>query len=263
MFALQQCGYRFVHPEGIVIDRPQGAPFYVFVYYRTPCEFETPGGMVPCEGQFILMEPGVRHRYRSTCAPYINDWVHFDIADAQGKRFMDELRIARNVPVPLADSRAVDSAVKALEALEAFPPQWQHAIADAHLTALLSQLSRSPAPSFTGTGETAHRYHAAFSALRAELYRMPRQGTSVQALAGRAGLSASRFHHLYRQLFGRTVGEDIAAGRLQRAKYLLKNSAAPLGVIAEGSGYTNETHLCRQFRRHMGMTPGQYRRLSP
>jgi AraC-like DNA-binding protein len=57
-----------------------------------------------------------------------------------------------------------------------------------------------------------------------------------------------------------TVGEDIAKGRLKRALYLLENSDLPVAVIAQDSGYTNETHMIRHFNKYIGRSPGRYRR---
>lgn len=258
MFILDQCGYKFVHPEGIEIDRPVGAPHYVFVYYRSPALFLSDENLLPCQGQCVLLEPGARHYYRSSQLPYVNDWIHFDVAQEAGRRFLDELRVPLNRLIPVRDERPIASAIKALHGLEQYPAHWRGQIAAAQLTALFSGLGSYPLPQ--ADDQTAHKHYAIFLQLRAELFQMPRAGTSIASLARRAGLSTSRFHHLYKLLFQTTAGEDIAAGRLERAKYLLRSGYSTLASIAESSGYTSETHLCRQFRQHTGMTPGQFRR---
>jgi AraC family transcriptional regulator len=47
--------------------------------------------------------------------------------------------------------------------------------------------------------------------------------------------------------------------RLENAKDLLAHSRLTIIEIAMATGYSSQ-HLARQFRRHLGCTPGAYRR---
>jgi AraC-like DNA-binding protein len=47
--------------------------------------------------------------------------------------------------------------------------------------------------------------------------------------------------------------------RVERAKTLLR-SALPLAVVAQRTGFADQSHLTRAFRRLVGVTPGVFAR---
>ncbi len=58
----------------------------------------------------------------------------------------------------------------------------------------------------------------------------------------------------FRKATGRSVGEEIVAVRIERAKELLRNPFQRLDVIAEQCGYSSDTTFRRIFKRETGMT---------
>ncbi len=64
----------------------------------------------------------------------------------------------------------------------------------------------------------------------------------------------------YRRAFGRSVGEEVRAARVEQAARLLVESDAPLGRIAVETGFYDQSHFANTFRRLTGCTPGEYRR---
>lgn len=59
---------------------------------------------------------------------------------------------------------------------------------------------------------------------------------------------------------GASVGEWIIANRLQQASARLLHTRMPVADIAEQVGWKDVTHFIRQFKKHYGMTPGQWRK---
>jgi AraC-like DNA-binding protein len=51
----------------------------------------------------------------------------------------------------------------------------------------------------------------------------------------------------------------LAAVRAEAAAHLLRAGRHPLGVIGFTSGYSDQPHFTREFRRRTAMTPGQFR----
>ena len=49
--------------------------------------------------------------------------------------------------------------------------------------------------------------------------------------------------------------------RLQTAASLIERTAMPLATVAHEAGFSDQPHLCREFRDAAGVTPGAYRRL--
>ena len=56
------------------------------------------------------------------------------------------------------------------------------------------------------------------------------------------------------------VDEHVQALRLEEAKQMLEASDAPVDAIAAEVGYQDPGFFCRLFRRHVALTPAQYRR---
>jgi AraC-like DNA-binding protein len=63
----------------------------------------------------------------------------------------------------------------------------------------------------------------------------------------------------FRRVFGRSVGEYVRGVRLWRARTLLDDEATSLATIAQRTGFSDQSHFCRIFKRRFGLTPGAYR----
>ena len=50
--------------------------------------------------------------------------------------------------------------------------------------------------------------------------------------------------------------------RLNKAKELLLSSNMPICEIAEKSGFSDASYFSRSFKKSVGLTPKQYRKLS-
>jgi AraC family transcriptional regulator len=84
---------------------------------------------------------------------------------------------------------------------------------------------------------------------------------TLQGIADSIGLS--RFHtlRLFRNLFGETPIKRLTRLRMERAQLLLAQDGGSVTDIAFRCGYDNPAHFASAFRRHMGMTPSEFRRL--
>jgi AraC family transcriptional regulator len=63
----------------------------------------------------------------------------------------------------------------------------------------------------------------------------------------------------FRAFTGITIGEFTRAQRIDRARQLLANPDLSLAEIAQLSGFSDQSHLTRLFRRCLNMTPKQLR----
>ena len=79
-------------------------------------------------------------------------------------------------------------------------------------------------------------------------------GLSLKALAGIAGLSPSRFMHVFTESVGVPVRPYILWLRLQRAACDLTEGASVTSA-AHHAGFSDGAHLTRTFRRMLGVTP--------
>jgi len=57
-----------------------------------------------------------------------------------------------------------------------------------------------------------------------------------------------------------TFTDYIAKQKLELAKRMLVDTDLPVGEIANRLSYSNAQNFIRLFKKHMGITPGQFRK---
>ena len=83
---------------------------------------------------------------------------------------------------------------------------------------------------------------------------------SLADLADKAGLSESRFKHVFAKTFAATPGRYITTIRLNAARRLLEDTDELLSDIAAATGFFDQSHMTRAFKAMRSITPGEYRR---
>lgn len=83
---------------------------------------------------------------------------------------------------------------------------------------------------------------------------------TTQKLAQRVGLSRSPFTVRFTKLLGEPPQNYLARIRMQRAAQMILTSSNTLNQIAASVGYESEASFNKAFKRHIGVTPGRYRR---
>ncbi|PTQ07474.1 AraC family transcriptional regulator [Sphingomonas oleivorans] len=82
----------------------------------------------------------------------------------------------------------------------------------------------------------------------------------VETLAEIARLSSGHFCRAFKTSIGETPHTHIVRRRLERAKMLMLTTSETLSQIACACGLTDQAHLTRLFRQHVGDTPLNWRR---
>ncbi len=85
------------------------------------------------------------------------------------------------------------------------------------------------------------------------------QDISLEALAQQISFSPYHFARLFRQTTGESPHQFVLRQRIEKACHLLKTADMPLAHIALESGFANQSHFTRIFKRHLGLTPRAYR----
>lgn len=79
---------------------------------------------------------------------------------------------------------------------------------------------------------------------------------SLPALAAVAHSSVSHFKTLFRRTVGMPVHEYVMRRRVERARDLLLERKLPGAEVALASGFSHQSHMARQMRKVLGVTPG-------
>jgi transcriptional regulator GlxA family with amidase domain len=83
---------------------------------------------------------------------------------------------------------------------------------------------------------------------------------SVDALAGRAGMSARHFARVFRTELGVSPAKFVARARLDAARRWLEDGALGLEQVAARCGFASAEQMRRTFRRHLKVVPIDYRK---
>jgi PAS domain S-box-containing protein len=83
---------------------------------------------------------------------------------------------------------------------------------------------------------------------------------SIRSLASRCKLSVRQFERTFRDQVWTSPRELIVRMRVHRACDLLRESEGSLLDVALSCGFYDQSSFNRHFRKHLGITPGEYRR---
>ncbi|HSE40418.1 MAG TPA: AraC family transcriptional regulator, partial [Acidobacteriota bacterium] len=96
--------------------------------------------------------------------------------------------------------------------------------------------------------------------VRNKLQEEFRQTLSFERIASEAGVHPVHLARSFRRFYGTTVAEFIRSLRIQNACTLLRRGHSILEV-ALSLGFCDQSHFTKTFRRFLGMTPREYRKL--
>jgi AraC-like DNA-binding protein len=81
---------------------------------------------------------------------------------------------------------------------------------------------------------------------------------TLTEIADAAALSKYHLHRTFRATVGQPIHQYVLNVRLGQAMCRLR-AGQPLKVVANETGFADQAHLTRAFRKHIGITPGSYR----
>ena len=217
---------------------------------------------------------------------YVNDWINFDDisddssnadtdnpssnnTDTDGNAdnyidnsisdFMRSLNVPFNRLTLLSDHTELSQLIRDLR--QEFHQTGSHheEILDAKLRTILYKYSDAYHLE-TQLSDKLKVHRPLFHEIRNGIYSQHSPKKTVSELAEDASLSVSYFQHIYKELFGVSVIQDIIRSRIERACYLLTVTPDSVAHIAEVCGYENVEHFNRQFKEITGFSPNQYRK---
>jgi transcriptional regulator GlxA family with amidase domain len=110
----------------------------------------------------------------------------------------------------------------------------------------------------------ARRNHHADSVVRLcedLIQRNYREATVVSDVVQAAKIPERTLKRRFKSATGSTLIEHVQRVRIEEAKKILESSSTPIDEISAEVGYEEPGFFRRLFKRHTGLSPGEYRRL--
>jgi AraC-like DNA-binding protein len=132
-------------------------------------------------------------------------------------------------------------------------------VAQSYLQLLLAEILLQ-APTATGEPGPVHlaRRAAAFIA-----DHLTDRDLSTARIAGALSCNADYLGRAFREAFDETPTDHIHRLRIERARLLFRSTDRPIERVAAEVGFSDDRYFRRIFKRRVGLTPGQFRRLRP
>jgi AraC family transcriptional regulator of arabinose operon len=253
-------GRTVVDRDEHVIDRPQGMDGWILNYTAEGVGRINHGGrrFTTGVGQFLLFKPLAPHDYGYEARS--RHWVHLWVYFFPRAPWYDWLTWSEASPgilrLDLAGHELLPRAVGLFEELVAVARSHQPrrtALAMSLLEQLLLWLdASSPASGHARLDPRVQRVvehcHARFA-----------ERLTVPALARLAGLSPSRFTHLFSAQLGTSPVAYLEQVRIHAAREQLMLTGRPVAEVAAAVGYGDPVWFARCFRRRVGLSPRAFR----
>lgn len=254
MINILKIRHDFPEKSGFHLKRPNGHRDYVFLHFITPVSMVINGKEIDIKsGACVLFTPKTPYFFKSE-GNLLHNWFH---SDASVEEFIREYGIPVNTPFYPKETKFI-SHLFYLTEIEFFScDELKHTMINALMTQFFCTLHRE----LNGTQERVPLETAdKLRLIRQKILSEPESHLSVSEMARFIGLSPSRFHSLYRLVFGTTPVKDSIFARIEYAKTLLLNENISVSEVAERAGYTDQYHFIRQFKKETGITPAKYRK---
>jgi len=230
--------------------------FALGVMTRGACALECRGATYLLRaGYVVLLAPGEVHTGEQVGHDGWANRVAYPSASVVDSALADQWRTpSRSLRFrsPVVDDAALSAQIvqrhRALEQSDSALEQEAHAIE------LFATVFGTYSESWTNQ---ARRHTAGMAAARDYLHAHYSETVTLTRLAEVAGLSCFYFLRLFRVAFGVTPHVYLGLVRLERARALL-HTDSPIAQTAVTSGFSDQSHLTRFFKRVYGITPGAY-----
>lgn len=246
MNQIYSIGYDAVHPSNFSYDIPEGFDNHMLVITTTPALIRVQGITTEFPAHTaILYAPGQEIWYGAAVESYGNHWLRFTTDESFVINFPQTA-----VPFSISDPEYCHRLFQLLT--------WEDSqlIISQLLRILFSKLHED----LSHTQISCHDHE--LLALRRRIATAPELSWNVSDMAEELHISAGHLQLLYKQKFDISCMDDVISFRLLKARDYLTYTTQSIAEIAEQCGYNNTEHFCRQFHKHIGVSPGNYRKKS-
>ena len=222
---------------------------------HTPIEVVINGAWVNAEeGSCILYNKNDYQEFIAKDTALLHDFFHME---GNIDLLMEEFGLEYGRIYYPINNDAVTRLMQEMEQEHLKQDRFHNDMCGLKLTELLIYLSRSGSHTADSLNIDAQTYER-FIKLRKEIHTHFATNLTVEEMAEMVNLSTSRFHSVYKTIFGVSPKKDYLIIRIEHAKTLLQERKYSVADVAAMAGYNNQFHFIRQFKEIIGVTPGKY-----
>jgi AraC-like DNA-binding protein len=211
-------------------------------------------------GQLVAWDPSNRHAGTAVGdSPWTSRLMIVEVANLVELAADHEAELLADVAFPhpvVTDPELVAGFVRLHLALERASTRLER---DERLAEWLQAVIARAAPAHRPRAPLAQRDDAALRRAFAHLAGEAERNVGLDELADVAGIGKFRLIRLFRERTGLPPHALQIAHRVRAARRLLE-AGESVAATAAATGFADQSHLHRHFRRSLGLTPGAYRR---
>lgn len=243
-------------PANFAINRPRGLKEYTFLRFYGSVTVMVNGELVTTAPGSCIFYGVDTPQWFQSAQPLTHDWMHMT-GDVPGS--LAEVGLELNTLYTPTGGQFVTAILREIEFELLANPGNNTALTELKYRELLLKLARA-VQNETVDSEIKSTVKAQMRQVRSHIFSRMDHNWTVQEMAELAYISASRFHTVYRTVFGISPMDDLIHARIDTAKNRLCNSDESIRQLAADLGYRNVTHFCRQFKKITGLTPMEFRK---
>ena len=104
-------------------------------------------------------------------------------------------------------------------------------------------------------------YHEQISVVEHYIHAHIDESLSREVLAEVAGFSIPHFHRVFQGCTGESAVAYVRRVRMERAARKLRMGAIDITEVALAAGYDSHAAFTKAFKKHFGISPGEFREL--
>lgn len=241
-------------PENFMLDREDTGNEYIFVHFITPVHLFINHSFASFpSGVCILYNKHSHQKFLSKDCRLIHDWCHIT-GNLDG--IIEKYGFKYGEPYVVTDSHPITSVMQKIKYETLRADVFSEKAIKLAFEELIINIIRT---SLKDRGKQINdRVKERFTYLRSKISAEYNHDWTVEKMAAEVNLSSSRFYTLYNEIFGISPKQDLQSMRIEHAKTLLLQNKYLVREIAEMTGYKNQYHFIRQFKKQTGKTPGSY-----
>ena len=259
MFTVVDAQYNWYVPEGITLDRTDGAfPYWILAQYFDEIDLQLDQTTVHAlPGSILIIPPYTPHKY--TCVmPLHHHWMHL-----QGdlNPLLDHYRLSPLKLYLLRNNSDISTLFRSISlsyhSTDPYRDEYMSLKTEEMLILISTYFHLQESNLDLGFSRMRN-----LEELRCQILEHPEAEWTIPNMAAQLYVSQPYFYSIYRQRFGITPAQDVQNIRMERACLMLRDGT-PVSVTAKQCGYHNVYHFIRQFKKICGITPGNYLKLCP